>query len=50
MSKIPITSLTDVISLQLHHPCQKGTDLFLPDGNGVDLVLAIKKAAPNRCV
>lgn len=22
-------------------------DVFLPDGNGVDLVLAIKKAAPN---
>lgn len=33
--------------LQLHTPDVALCDVFLPDGNGVDLVLAIKKAAPN---
>ena len=33
--------------LELQNPDVVLCDLFLPDGNGVDLVLAIKKAAPN---
>lgn len=33
--------------LELHSPDVALCDVFLPDGNGVDLVLAIKKAAPN---
>ena len=33
--------------LELQHPDVVLCDVFLPDGNGVDLVLAIKKAAPN---
>lgn len=33
--------------LELHTPDVALCDVFLPDGNGVDLVLAIKKAAPN---
>lgn len=33
--------------LELHMPDVALCDVFLPDGNGVDLVLAIKKAAPN---
>lgn len=33
--------------LELHAPDVALCDVFLPDGNGVDLVLAIKKAAPN---
>ena len=33
--------------LELQNPDVALCDVFLPDGNGVDLVLAIKKAAPN---
>ena len=33
--------------LELHSPDVALCDVFLPDGNGVDLVLAIKKTAPN---
>lgn len=33
--------------LELHTPDVALCDVFLPDGNGVDLVVAIKKAAPN---
>ena len=33
--------------LELQNPDVVLCDVFLPDGNGVDLVLAIKKAAPN---
>ena len=33
--------------LELQSPDVALCDVFLPDGNGVDLVLAIKKAAPN---
>lgn len=33
--------------LELHAPDVVLCDVFLPDGNGVDLVPAIKKAAPN---
>ena len=33
--------------LELHAPDVALCDVFLPDGNGVDLVLAIKKTAPN---
>ena len=33
--------------LELQNPDVVLCDAFLPDGNGVDLVLAIKKAAPN---
>lgn len=33
--------------LELQNPDIVLCDVFLPDGNGVDLVLAIKKAAPN---
>ena len=33
--------------LELHSPDVALFDVFLPDGNGVDLVLAIKKTAPN---
>lgn len=33
--------------LELHAPDVALCDVFLPDGNGVDLVLSIKKAAPN---
>ena len=33
--------------LELHSPDVALCDGFLPDGNGVDLVLAIKKTAPN---
>ena len=33
--------------LELQNPAVVLCDVFLPDGNGVDLVLAIKKAAPN---
>lgn len=33
--------------LELPNPDVVLCDVFLPDGNGVDLVLAIKKAAPN---
>lgn len=33
--------------LELHPPDVALCDVFLPDGNGVDLVLSIKKAAPN---
>ena len=33
--------------LELHSPVVALCDVFLPDGNGVDLVLAIKKTAPN---
>ena len=33
--------------LELHSPDVALCDEFLPDGNGVDLVLAIKKTAPN---
>lgn len=33
--------------LELKNPDVVLCDVFLPDGNGVDLVLAIKKAAPN---
>lgn len=33
--------------LELQNPGVVLCDVFLPDGNGVDLVLAIKKAAPN---
>ena len=33
--------------LDLQNPDVALCDVFLPDGNGVDLVLAIKKAAPN---
>lgn len=33
--------------LELQNPNVVLCDVFLPDGNGVDLVLAIKKAAPN---
>ena len=33
--------------LELQNPDVVLSDVFLPDGNGVDLVLAIKKAAPN---
>ena len=33
--------------LELQYPDVVLCDVFLPDGNGVDLVLAIKKAAPN---
>lgn len=33
--------------LELQNPDIALCDVFLPDGNGVDLVLAIKKAAPN---
>ena len=33
--------------LELQNPDGVLCDVFLPDGNGVDLVLAIKKAAPN---
>lgn len=33
--------------LELQNPDVVLCDMFLPDGNGVDLVLAIKKAAPN---
>ena len=33
--------------LDLQNPDVVLCDVFLPDGNGVDLVLAIKKAAPN---
>ena len=33
--------------LELQGPDVALCDVFLPDGNGVDLVLAIKKAAPN---
>lgn len=33
--------------LELHAPDVALCDVFLPDGNGVDLVVAIKKAAPN---
>ena len=33
--------------LELHSPDVALCDVFLPDGNGVDLVVTIKKAAPN---
>ena len=33
--------------LELHSPDVALCDVFLPEGNGVDLVLAIKKTAPN---
>ena len=33
--------------LELHSPDVALCNVFLPDGNGVDLVLAIKKTAPN---
>ena len=33
--------------LELHSPDVALCDVFLPDGNGVDLVLTIKKTAPN---
>ena len=33
--------------LELQNPDVALCDVFLPDGNGMDLVLAIKKAAPN---
>ena len=33
--------------MELHSPDVALCDVFLPDGNGVDLVLAIKKTAPN---
>lgn len=33
--------------LELQNPDVALCDVFLPDGNGVDLVLSIKKAAPN---
>ena len=33
--------------LEIQNPDVVLCDVFLPDGNGVDLVLAIKKAAPN---
>lgn len=33
--------------LELHTPDVALCDVFLPDGNGVDLVIAIKKTAPN---
>lgn len=33
--------------LELHAPAVVLCDVFLPDGNGVDLVIAIKKAAPH---
>lgn len=33
--------------LEVQNPDVALCDVFLPDGNGVDLVLAIKKAAPN---
>ena len=33
--------------LELQSPDVALCDVFLPDGNGVDLVLAIKKATPN---
>lgn len=33
--------------LELHSPDVALCDVFLPDGNGVDLVLSLKKAAPN---
>ena len=33
--------------VELHSPDVALCDVFLPDGNGVDLVLAIKKTAPN---
>ena len=33
--------------LELQTPDVALCDVFLPDGNGVDLVLSIKKAAPN---
>ena len=33
--------------LELHSPDVALCDVFLPDGNGVDLVLPIKKTAPN---
>ena len=33
--------------LELQNPDVVLCDVFLPDGNGVDLVMAIKKAAPN---
>ena len=33
--------------LELHSPDVALCDVFLPDGNGVDFVLAIKKTAPN---
>lgn len=33
--------------LELHSPDVALCDVFLPDGNGVDLVVAIKKATPN---
>ena len=36
-----------VKQLELQNPDVVLCDVFLPDGNGVDLVLAIKKAAPN---
>ena len=54
------TLLTRMMELEGYDVCQAGDcraalkqlelqnpDVFLPDGNGVDLVLAIKKAAPN---
>ena len=36
--------------LELQNPDVVLCDVFLPDGNGVDLVLAIKKAKPNVVV
>ena len=37
--------------LELQHPDVALCDVFLPDGTGVDLVLAINKAAPNvECI
>lgn len=38
---------TALKQLELHAPDVALCDVFLPDGNGVDLVLALKKAAPN---
>lgn len=38
---------TALKQLELQNPDVVLCDVFLPDGNGVDLVLAIKKAAPN---
>lgn len=38
---------TAMKQLELHAPDVALCDVFLPDGNGVDLVIALKKAAPN---
>lgn len=38
---------TAMKQLELQNPDVALCDVFLPDGNGVDLVLSVKKAAPN---